>query len=455
MNDLMDNIELTLDDYDPDHPYMTAIMMANQNAATFIEQRKYIAARIALAKALSAAPNMPGLWINMSGVMWHLHLYEDAIMCAKRALKMDVPSNLKAKAYAALGSAEMALGLYNEADRHYIKAIEYDQRIYDARWNRSLLQLLMGKYEEGWKGYHLRTEETWDVNLKSKRWRGESLVGVSIRAIHDQGYGDTIMYCRFLQELVRRGAKKIYLSTTADMVPLLWDYQQIGIEFCHNGTPWPHTDYHTKIGQIPVVMNLSRNNIPPPDRWIKNMTDTNMALDIDKTFIDQPKVKPALKVGICWSGREDFARNDLRSIPLKLMASLAENPHIWLYSLQMGPQVKEIYELGLDMFIQDLSSQIKERGWLATATAIEQMDVVVTTCTSIAHLSATLEKPTFVLLCQEPYWIWGAWGERTPWYPSAKLFRQKKDGWAGVINEVRQVLMQKVAEQSGLQMEQV
>lgn len=443
-----------------------AVSAANVLAGALVKQRKFSGAKIALCRALTAIPNSPELWSNLSAVMWNLRAYEDALACARNSLQCSEvlhPSKhvtglmAAANALTSLGEYDKALVAYNEAIAS--EGIK-EQELLDARWNRTLLLLLLGNYKEGFEFYGIRidrdkAEFEKDKDLfKSPLWSGESLTGKSILILHDQGYGDTIMYSRFLSQMTDM-ARKVYLSIVPDLIPLLWRYTDLGVEFIHNGTQPPQTDYHTYIGSIPSMVGVtSPQDLPAPDPQglIKEQILEGQKSS-SAVFVDEPRITPSLKVGICWSGRKDFIRNDERQIPLRFLASLAENPQMWLYSLQVGPQAQEIQDLGLEHFIMDLSPQISSKGWIGTATAILQLDVVVTCCTSIAHLAGVLGVPCFVMLHTEPYWVWGYKGVGSEWYPNTRLFRQvrnQRGNWLPVLQEVSQALSEILLEKAAV-----
>lgn len=432
------------------------LVEANKMAGQLVEQKKFRGAKVALCRALTIDPTNFVLWANLSAVLWNLRSYEDAFTAAKTSLQFNNHEDPKSRvqSYLGMGNACMSLGQYDLALKAFDEASALDPLQLDAKWNKTLLLLLLGDYTSGLKDFDLRIDwhrrqkdktvqtKISEERYKSPIWNGEDLTDKSILVLHDQGYGDTILYSRFLAEIPCRA---IHVSTVPQLAALMWEYhgQVPGLRFVFPGTPLPRTDYHVYMGSLPRILNTTRETIPQDPGFIWTRTFRELSKDFH-IEIGEPKVQPAIKVGICWSGREDFSRNDERRIPLRLMLSLAENPHIWLYSLQMPNQVsKEIGDLGAETFIQDLSGEIAEKGWVGTATAILQMDVVVTCCTSVAHLAAALGKPTWVLLHTEPYWIWGHEGGSTPWYPSARLFRQRHDrrgDWTCVLEEVRSEL---------------
>lgn len=446
-----------------------AVHAANKMAGELVKAKKFRAAKVALCRALTAAPHHHELWSNLSSVLWSLRSYEDALMCARNSLQFNSSEDPRSR-YGALmcvGNSSVSLGDYETALKAFNDILEnmtnpnlwrkegegeeHIQRILDARWNRSLLLLLMGRYREGFEGYHIRIDRDKADYEKDRRytsplWRGEELHGKSVLLLHDQGYGDTLMYSRFIPWLADI-SHKVYISVAPALIPLLYSYEEriVNLKFLPYGVPLPEVQYHTYLGSLPVEF-LKMNpqaQFPPVDDGYANIRrrvqadlgDPGVAVQVP-----EPKGSPCLKIGICWSGRVDFARNDEREIPLRLFLALAESPAFWLYSFQMGPKSAEIDELGAEPFIYNLDKEMQGKGWIGTATAMMQMDLILTCDTSIAHLAGALGVPCWVLLHVEPYWPWGAKDSSTPWYPSVRLFRQdpyRRGDWTCVIEKVR------------------
>jgi tetratricopeptide (TPR) repeat protein len=448
-----------------------AIVAANSMAGQMVEAGKFRSAKVALCRALTAAPEHYEIWSNLSSVLWSLRSYEDAVMCAENSLQFSPPEFApRVKALCSKANSLVSLGMHHEALHIYddviARAPKDDERleklILEARWNRSLLLLSLFNYERGFEDFHLRIdrdkkEHQLDKRYTSPQWRGEPLEGKRILLLHDQGYGDTIMFSRFIPWLCDQVGYygRVYMAVAPNLVPLLINFERLGVKFLHHGAPLPQVDYHTYLGSLASYAILSSPvtdvSLDRGASYIRSRVREDFGEQGVKIQIQEPKASPALKIGICWSGRTDFKRNDERAIPLHLFLSLAESPALWLYSLQMGPKSQEIEDLGAAPFIANLDREMQEKGWIGTATAIMQLDVVVTCCTSIAHLAGTLGVPCWVLLSTDPYWVWGTAEDSTPWYPSIRLFRQRRDrrgDWTCVMEEVRSELFNLLREKA-------
>jgi len=225
---------------------------------------------------------------------------------------------------------------------------------------------------------------------------------------------------------------------------LLWKYVEAGIvEYVPEGTTIPECDYSVVIGSLPFHSRCTLETIPADPGFIRKRAEEQMRFG--KADIPPPLGPQPFKVGICWTGNPEQERNDERSIPLELMLTLAEHPNVWLYGLQVGPGQADIERLGARDIICDLGSQCRDRGLTIAATAILQMDLVVTCCTSIAHLCGVLGREAWVVLTKNPYWVWMHDRPDSPWYPSLRLFRQTKtDDWRSVMQQVRDELFERL-----------
>src|SRR6185437_8120387 len=149
-------------------------------------------------------------------------------------------------------------------------------------------------------------------------------------------------------------------------------------------------------------------------------------------------------IGIVWAGRPEHANDHNRSIPLQQFLRVADLPGVALYSLQKGPRVQDLTALGVNALVYDLGPQIQD--FVDTARLIEQLDLVISIDTSVAHLAGALGRPCFVLLPFTPDWRWLNGRDDTPWYPTLRLFRQTRPtDWTGVMQSVRATIVQIMA----------
>jgi tetratricopeptide (TPR) repeat protein len=436
----------------PATPVHPAVEEANRQAHDLYEQRQYEAACVIVRRAIAVHPTSPSLWTNLGAFLWNLRKHEEALNCHRRALKYDPTYSL---AWGNMGLALRGQGRFAEAETAYNTALLHDPKLHSARWDRALLYLSIGEYEKGFVDYEARIDRRPDLHPKlvAPLWQGEDLTDRTIYVPYEQGIGDQIMLSRFLPWLSKK-AKKVYVCLPHLVAPLLWGYFGENVEYVPERVPIPKTDYSVWMGSLPRRYGATVKTLPPDPGIVRERCRTYG----DRIKIPVPplsNVRP-FKIGICWTGNPAMDDNKDRSIPLELLLELADDPRVWLYSLQAGPGVPDIRRVGAERVLYDASEELSCKGLVAAGTMINQLDLVVTCCTSIAHLAAALGVETWVPLCHLPYWVWGSlahpeqfrppFGAASPWWPKVRLFRQDQPGeWRPVIEQVKLALRDALA----------
>jgi Tfp pilus assembly protein PilF len=434
------------DHYRPVHKAVTEL---NNIALMRGAKYQHIATGIVeMKRAIAVQPNSCELWANMGALFWKSRQYDEALACADRSMTMGVIAEAMHVKALVLEDQHK----FEEAEACFAQAIEIDPKYLNAKWCRSMMRLSLGDYERGWEEYEtripFRQQEGKKVYPKfpAPYWQGEPIQEKNIFCCIEQGIGDTILFSRFLPWLDARVGigGRVYLCCGHEIMVLLWNFVETDVvEYVPEGTPIPECDYSVVIGSLPWHSRCTLDALPGDPGLIRRRVDTQMR--IGKADVPAPLGPNAYKVGICWTGNPAQERNDERSIPLELMLQLAEHPNVWLYSLQVGPGQADIARLGARDIVCDLGPQLKERGLTVAATAILQMDLVITCCTSIAHLCGSLGKEAWVVLCKNPYWVWMHERLDSPWYPSLRLFRQTKtDDWKSVMQQVKDELFERL-----------
>ena len=403
---------------------------------------------VEMKRAIATTPTSKEAWSNLASLLWKKREYEEALACADRALSFDDFAEARHNRALILES----MGHHDLAEKEFARALELFPGYHNAKWCRSMMRLSLGDYARGWEEYEsripFRQKDGKPIYPKfpAPYWQGEKLEGKKVFCCIEQGIGDTIMFSRFLPLLKEQVGPKVlggrvYLCCAHEIMVLLWEFVERGIvEYVPEGIPIPKCDYSVVTGSLPWHSRCTLGTLPGDPGLIRERVDSQMR--IGKADVPAPLGPNPFKVGICWTGNPEQDRNDERSIPLELMLTLAEHPNVWLYSLQAGPGRADIERLGAKDIVCDLGPQLKERGITVAATALLQMDLVITCCTSIAHLCGALGLPAWVVLCKNPYWVWMYERTDSPWYPSLRLFRQEKtDDWKGVMQQVRDELI--------------
>lgn len=403
---------------------------------------------IELKRAIAVTPGSWEMWNNLGSLLWKHREYDEAIACIDRALTFGDYAEAQHNKALVLES----MGRFDETETCFERALALNPNYLNAKWCRSMMRLMLGDYERGFEEYEaripFRQREGKPVYPKfpAPYWQGEHIRNKRIFCCIEQGIGDTILFSRFLpwlqNQVLPQG--RVYLCCAHEIMVLLWNFVMEGIvEYVPEGTSIPACDYSVVTGSLPWHSRCTLETLPSDPGLIRQRVDEQIR--IGKADVPKPLGPEPFKVGICWTGNPEQDRNDERTIPLELMLTLAEHPRVWLYSLQVGPAQADIGRLGAKDIICDLGPQLKERGLTVAATAIMQMDLVITCCTVIAHLCGALGKEAWVVLCKNPYWVWMHERSDSPWYPSLRLFRQTQtDDWRSVIQQVRDELFDRV-----------
>lgn len=400
------------------------------------EARKFTAAAVAFERARAMLPHDQAVLTNLASALLCLGRYAEAERRIHEALALAPDYAL---AHAVLGVVFTAQERFEEAERCLNRGLELDPSDFRARWNRACCRLAAGDWSRGLVDYEARFQHSGPGHyprLPVPLWDGVTdLNGKRLYVQFEQGAGDRILLSRYLVWLKERWPRVELLScVNPSLVNLLWGYARY-VTFLPDGVPWPDCDLAVYSGSLPLYHGTTPTSIPPDPGLI-----LARALEQSRRgpFNLPRPTGSTLKVGISWTGNPGQERNHDRSIPLELLATLAEDPGLTLYGLQVGEAAGDIERLGLDGIVCNLDRDLRPNGFIATAAAMLQLDAVVTVCTSTAHLAGALGVPCYVLLGLDPYWIWLRGLETTAWYPSVKLLRQTRYGeWGGVVERAR------------------
>jgi len=303
-----------------------------------------------------------------------------------------------------------------------------------ANFNLAVAYLLQGDYTRGWPQYETRWRfEHLDGQLpkhKQPRWAGEDLRDRTILVVGEQGHGDNIQFFRFLSDLDARGAR-IILQVTATVVPL---FQNPRIQVIGFDDLVPEFDYWSPIMSLPGILNVTLENLPN----ILNYLVANPVLC--RAWQEKLGLKKRLRVGFCWSGRRDTWINRHKGMPFEVMLALiTSNPDYEWINLQADCTDEESSALsaaGVTCFPGLIHN------FADTAALMHHLDVVLSVDTAVAHLAGAMGRPTWIMLNYFGLdWRWLLNRDDSPWYPSARLFRQPGMGdWAPVTNKIAQYL---------------
>jgi tetratricopeptide (TPR) repeat protein len=423
--------------------------------------------------ALRLQPESPGALNNLGLALRGLGRYAEAIEQFRRALALkpdfaEVHNNLgdTLRRQGQLGEATAALeqalrlrpeyaeahnnlallrlrqGRMEEALAGFTEAVRLEPGYAEAHCNRGMAWLLLGNLTRGWPEYEWRrrTKGFKQRPFAQPDWDGAPLDGRTVLLYAEQGLGDAIQFVRYAP-LVQKQGGEVLVEAPPRLLPLLKSCP--GIDgLVPGGGPLPSFDVQAPLLSLPGLLGTTLGTIPAsiPYLWP----------DPDPVRRWRKQLKPlrGLRVGIAWQGSPTYGEDYLRSIPLGYYAPLARLPGVRLISLQKGPGTEQLAALVGDWGIHDLGPGLdEERGaFMDTAAVMACLDLVITSDTAIAHLAGALGVPVWVALPDACDWRWLLERPDSPWYPTMRLFRQRRGGsWDEVFARIAAMLTSKPA----------
>jgi len=393
------------------------------------------AAVVAGKRALEIEPGNANVLGNVGNALKDLDRLDESLAAHRAAVEREPGSERTHRNYAV---ALKAAGFLEEALAEFTKADEIRPGIAPVLFDKALLLLHLARFREGWEAFEIR----WKLGelpvrpYRTPRWQGENFAGKRLLIYPEQGFGDAILSSRFVPLAKERGGEVIFecKPETARLLSSLEGVDRV----VQTDTDPGDFDYHCPIMSLPGIFDANLDNLPPPPM-----------LSVPQASVE--KMRPLFaahharfKVGIVWSGSLTFKNNRLRSTSLNRFLRFAEVPGVQLFSLQKGPLESQLAGTGADAVVVDIGGKVDD--FCDTAAAIQMLDLVIMTDSSVSHLTASLGKPIWNLLDYVPYWLYLRDREDSPWYPTMRLFRQTRAGdWDGVFERAVAALGDAVA----------
>jgi tetratricopeptide (TPR) repeat protein len=374
-------------------------------------------------RALALAPENGGYWSNLGNALKDTKQIETAVVCQQRATEL-APRNFEYRENLAL--ALMAGNRHGEALAVFDEAQRLKPDLTGLRFNRAMAALHLGDYAGAWPDYEVRLPHRENPRtLPGERWHGQAYRGQRLLVTCEQGMGDAIWAARYFRHAKALGGDLI-VECHEPLLPLIKRMPEVAGVLCL-GDELPAADFHVYLCSLPGFFTREMASIP---------TEPYIAAPTDRAAKFEPAVQragDALRVGIVWSGNMQFIRNKDRAIPVQAFLQAFALPGVQLYSLQKGPRERDLKTLTKDAAIIDLAPLIEN--FVDTATAVSQLDLVIMTDSSVAHLCGAMGRPVWVLLGYVSFWLWLLDRGDSPWYPSMRLFRQRAWGdWGGAFD---------------------
>jgi tetratricopeptide (TPR) repeat protein len=421
-------------------------------------------------RAIAAAPDADSAWLLRARISFGLGHDQDALAACSRAIELSPEqfTHYEQKVYvlAMLGRVEEALDLFGCLSKSHPKNAEISAmraafcnfigRFEDAHsetlrslslepandnilYRASFTDRVHGRWIEGSQRYEHRSSLKGLLDLPYGRWAGEPPDGELLLLVGEQGLGDRIQYCCYVPFLAQLGHRvamwtdaksELMLRGVPGLEEVVTDLETLVNEDSH--FRW------VPIASLPYVLHTTPDSVPA--------TAPFLAVDPARTAEWRQRIGTSgFKIGISWQGNPDFMTDRFRSIPLREFAPLAEVAGVRLLSLQKCPGSDQI---GTVRFADQIEaplpySDVSGQAMVETAAMMMNLDLIITSDTMIAHLAGALGRPTFLGLQLVPDWRWLLDREDTPWYPSVRLFRQKKLGeWTDVFRHITDAVRQ-------------
>ncbi|QDT25312.1 tetratricopeptide repeat protein [Gimesia panareensis] len=411
-------------------------------AYVLVLQRHYPEAVQLYEAMLDSHPGHYQILVSLSYVHECMGNIDAAIQTAEQSIEA-APE--QPEGYNNLGNAlRLALRL-DEASTYFEKALARQADFPIAEFNLATTRMLQGDLQAGWQGYERRS----DIDVASRMtypgpaWQGEPLEGKTICLWCEQGFGDTLLFIRFASELKRRGAGRVLVLSQVELAGLLRSIEEI--EVLVPGDPIVECDYQCSLMSVPRFLETSLETIPAEVPLFQPAEDR---LAYWKEVLSQLEGK---KVGLNWSGNLQFPRDQFRSVPLKSMLPLSDVAGVQLVSVQQVNGLDQLAALENDWNLWQPGSeyQAKTGDFGEAAALIGSLDLLITADTSYAHLAGGLGVPVWVLVSRLPEWRWLLERTDSPWYPTARLFRQTQLGdWDSVTQDVKAAMEQQFSSEA-------
>jgi Flp pilus assembly protein TadD len=407
----------------PGHP------LAQHFLGVILYQRQDIEAALPLLqRSVEAVPAEPEFHNNLGLALAAGEREQEAIAAFRVALALE---SGHAVAWNNLGLALQSVNDVDGAIGAFRRAIALQPEFEHAHWNLALALLLDGQYAEGWREYESRfalSELGKDRHaFVGPAWDGSAPQGKTLLLYTEQGLGDALQFARFVAPLARTGARCIVHCPEA-LVPLLATAPGVA-QTVTDADPLPRYDAHLPLLSLPRLLGTTIDAIPAEVPYISVAPERRAA--VRKLIEASPQ---RLSVGIVWTGNPANPSNRIRSAPLDALDPLFEVEGIDWYSLQQGRTAAAFTPAAREARMRPLPT---DWALVDTAALIAELDLVISVCTSIAHLSGALGRPTWTMLACAADWRWLQDRADSPWYPTMRLFRQPSPrDWSAVARSI-------------------
>jgi hypothetical protein len=387
-------------------------------------------AQACFCKVIELDPEFSEAYNHLGAVLKHKNFLNEAEDCYRQAIAKNPDYS---EAFHNLGNCLKLTQRFHEAEISYLRALELQPDFEEAQFSLSTLYLLRGQYNEGWKLYDSRFDWREKFSLDIPIWQGEALTGCKVLLFYEQGIGDMIQFLRYAYQVAQTAAQTtVWIQKPLER--LLANGKNV-FSVCTSGRNIDpgQFDFACSLFSLPARFDSGQQVF---DNFIPYIYGSHDILAKWQKLISE-RAAEKYKIGVVWAGNPEHLDDRNRSIPFKLFSELFDNSKVFWVSLQVGKKVSDLTPTAQYLF--DCSKELID--FAETAGVIANLDLVIAVDTAVAHLAGAMGKKTWLLLPCKPDWRWGLEGEASDWYPTMRLFRQRKLGdWQAVLEKVKVAL---------------
>lgn len=379
-------------------------------------------------RCLVLRPDNSGVYSNMGNALRELGRFGLAVAAHQQAIRLAPESP---EAYYNLGLVLRDQGQIAQAMAAFERTLGYNPNHADCRWDRALTLLLRGDFAPGFEQYEWRwkLDRSPPREFKEPMWDGAELKGKTLLIHQEQGFGDMIQFARYAPMVKDRGGA-VVVEVQPELARLFSTLPGVD-KVVIRGAPLPGFDLYIPMMSLAKVFATTLDTVP---------ADIPYLTPPDVAAVQLPaSMERRRQIGIVWAGKPTHQNDKNRSCTFRDFIELLGMPGVSVFSLQKGPREADIAAECCESLVLNLGPRLND--FADTAAVIQQLDMVITVDTSVAHLAGALGKPVWVLVPHAPDWRWMTDTDSSPWYPSMRLFRQEKHGdWDSVFIKVRRAL---------------
>jgi tetratricopeptide (TPR) repeat protein len=396
------------------------------------ELKRFDEALDVLRRSVALAPDHANAAQNLGTTLRDAGQFDEAVVWLRRAAELEPDS---AETQNNLGTALQALADFEGAMNCYERALQLDPNLAEAHFSRATWRLRKGDLAAGFPEYEWRWKcSGWsDRGFRQPKWDGSPIEERTILLYAEQGLGDTLHFVRYAAEARRRGGTVI-VECQAPLLKLLKGCRGID-ELVALGSPLPHFDVHAPLLSLPAILKLSLDGLS------REAASFEPYLQADADLIERWRGVLAgyegFRVGVCWQGNPQYLFDSQRSFSLTSLAPVAAVSRVRMISLQKSAMNEQLDPAGFEIIQLQPPLDETAGAFMDTAAVMKHLDLVITTDTALAHLAGALGVKVWTAVSAHPDWRWMFDREDTPWYPTMRLFRQRRlNDWSGVFERM-------------------